>query len=136
MENESVKRILTPEVERELLACLPFEEGESVEVSLSSFSKLPEEVKPYFSLAALSFEQRKIAARELVSKDGLTLETMTKILQEGVLTGWRNWRTRTRPVVEYSKDEIGKLDHQIRSALFWKAFSFNEPNVLEREGLG
>jgi hypothetical protein len=134
MSNE--KRVITPEIERELLACLPFEEGETVEVTLSNFTSLPEKVRPYFRLGALSFDQRRRATREMMTEEGLSLKTMTEILQEGVLSDWRNWRTRSRPEIAFSKEEIGKLTHGYVAALFWMAFGFNNPSALEREGLG
>jgi hypothetical protein len=133
---EPIKRVLDAETERKLRECLPFEEGEHAEVTFSTFAKLPEEVRPYFFVKPLSFEQRSAVNEQLFTKKSVPLDLITKVLKEGVLVGWKNYRTRSRmDEIPFSVDEIESIDPHYRDSLFWKAYGFNNPNAIEREGL-
>ena len=130
MENEIAKRILDAETERKLREVLPFEPDESAEVTLDCFSNLPEEVRPYFQLRPLSFEQR-----QSVLKGNLSIDGITGILKGGVLVGWTNYQTRRRKNIPFSLEEIDNMSEGWRSALFMQAFGFDSPSAVEREGL-
>jgi hypothetical protein len=137
MENkDNEKRVLDAEIEQALKECLPFEEGEYAEVTFPVYSKLPEEVKPYYYLCPPTPEQRIQVQKEIAETKTVSLATMTEMLSAGMLSGWRNHRTRTRPAIAFTSDEVKNLVPEWREAMFWKAFGFNNPNAQEREGLG